>query len=159
MTARNSLTTGLLFAFAAFAIDQASKYYLLEIAGIASRPPIEITPFFNLVMVWNYGVSFGMLASHNQPMFLSALSLAVCAFLFLWLKKSEKIWVSAAIGLVIGGALGNVCDRLRFGAVADFFDFYIKTYHWPAFNFADSFIFIGVVLLCIDSMFMPANKR
>lgn len=151
-------TIGIATALAAFLADQASKWYLLAVADIAHRPPIEVTPFFNLVMVWNQGVSFGMLASHNQPYPLIALSLIICAFLVRWLWTTSITWVAAAIGLVIGGALGNIVDRLRYGAVADFFDFYIKNLHWPAFNIADSCIFIGVVLLCVDSMVVARNK-
>lgn len=149
-----SLMVGLATAFIAFACDQLSKWYLLNVIDINNRPPIEVTSFFNLVMVWNYGISFGMFAGAKQPLLLIVLSLGICLILLSWLAKVSERWLAAAIGLVIGGALGNVIDRARFGAVADFFDFYIKNSHWPAFNIADSCIFIGVVLLCIDSMFM-----
>lgn len=148
---------GLFVALFALVADQASKWYLLSVVDIANRPPVEVTGFFNLVMVWNRGISFGMFAQAGQPYVLVALSLVICLLLLSWLSKITERWLIAAIGLVIGGALGNVIDRIRFGAVADFFDFYIKNAHWPAFNIADSCIFIGVVLLCIDSMFMRAK--
>lgn len=147
------LLLGLGSAAVITALDQISKYWLLSVVDIAQRPPIEITPFFNLVMVWNYGISFGMLAEHRQPVLLIILSLAIISVLIVWLYKSDSRYLSLALGSVIGGAFGNIIDRIRFNAVADFFDFHIAGYHWPAFNIADSAIFIGVVLLCAHSMF------
>ena len=149
---------GLLAATLALALDQLSKWLMLDWVDIAGRPPIEITPFFNLVMVWNKGVSVGLFAGHDQPWALTAISFAICAVLLGWLWRAENRWVAGALGLVIGGALGNAIDRIRFGAVADFFDFYIENLHWPAFNIADSCIFIGVVVLCIDSMLGPRKQ-
>ncbi|MFW0777864.1 MAG: signal peptidase II [Rickettsiales bacterium] len=155
---RYSLATGFMVALSTLISDQLSKWYLIEIINLPSRQVIEVSSFFNLAMVWNRGVSFGMFAEHDQPYILIALSLVICAILVIWLTRADKPWVSAALGLVIGGALGNVIDRLHYGAVADFFDFYIGNAHWPAFNIADSCIFIGVVLLCIDSMFMQHKQ-
>lgn len=143
---------GLATAALAFAFDQLSKWFLLEMVLIPFRSPIEITPFFDLVMVWNRGISFGMFAGQNQPYVLMALSCAIIYILLDWLWKTPSPTAGAAIGAVIGGALGNVVDRFRYGAVADFFDFHIDTYHWPAFNIADSTIFIGVVILCLLSI-------
>lgn len=157
MISKHSIWGGLA-ALLALALDQANKWHMLSVVDIANRPPIEVTPFFNLVMVWNRGVSFGMFSEQNQPLLLICLSLVICGVLLVWLFKAESRAVALAIGLVIGGALGNVIDRVRFGAVADFFDFYIENWHWPAFNIADSCIFIGVVVLCIDSMFMHRHK-
>jgi signal peptidase II len=150
---------GILVAILCMAIDQASKWYLLTEIGIGEREPIVILPFFNLIMVWNYGISFGMLSGHNQPLLLAFMAMAISGVLFVWLSRVRATWVAAALGLVIGGALANVIDRLRFGAVADFFDFHLLGYHWPAFNIADSCIFIGVVLLCIDSMLEAKKKK
>jgi signal peptidase II len=149
---------GIATAVIAIAADQLCKWWMLDVVDIDARPPIAVTPFFNLVMVWNKGVSFGLFSGHDQPLILSMLALAICAILAAWLMKAHTRLVAFALGLVIGGALGNVIDRLRFGAVADFFDFYIGNAHWPAFNIADSCIFIGVVLLCIDSMVTPSKK-
>lgn len=145
---------GLLIAIIAIALDQLSKWIMLDVVGIATRPPIEVTPFFNLVMVWNYGVSFGMFSHPERWMVyvLIAVALAIVGFMLHWLWRAEKMWVALALGLVIGGALGNVIDRLRFGAVADFFDVHVAGYHWPAFNIADSCIFIGVALLIWDGL-------
>ena len=142
----------------AFTLDQLSKWWLLDIIKIGERPPIEIAPFFNLVMVWNRGISFGMFSSYNQQFMLIGLSLAIIAVLAYWLTGAHSRLVAIAIGLTVGGALGNIADRLRFGAVADFFDFHLGMYHWPAFNIADSAIFIGVVLLCWHSMFTERKQ-
>ena len=142
----------------ALMLDQLTKWLVLEWLHIAERPPIEVTPFFNLVMVWNHGISFGLLAEHNQPLPLIALALGIIAVMGVWLVRAEARHLAAGIGMVIGGALGNVIDRVRFGAVADFFDFHLAGLHWPAFNIADSCIFIGVVVLCLDSM-LSAKKN
>lgn len=144
-------------------LDQLSKYIMLDIVGIAGRPPIEVTSFFNLVMVWNYGVSFGMLAKPGSDMvyFLIAIALLISGGLLIWLRNVAKRSEAIAIGLIVGGALGNVVDRVRFGAVADFFDFHVSGWHYPAFNIADSAIFIGVLLLLFDGVWAarkPCNK-
>lgn len=146
---------GIIAAVVAIVLDQFSKYWLLDVVRISERSPIEVVPFFNLVMVWNHGVSFGMLSEPGTdvPYFLIGVALVICGFMGRWLYMSVSKWVSAGIGLVIGGALGNVIDRLRFGAVADFFDLHIASYHWPAFNVADMAIFFGVVMLLWDGFF------
>lgn len=150
------LKAGAVAAFLALGADQLSKWLLLDI--VESVRAIEITPFFNLVMVWNKGVSFGMLAGHDQPYLLIACSLLIVGILCAWLARARFLYTAVALGTVIGGALGNVIDRLRFGAVADFFDFHLGAYHWPAFNIADAAIFIGVVLLCVEGMLAPGKK-
>lgn len=134
-------------------IDQLSKYALLNLVGDGSQ--VNILPIFNLVMVWNRGVSFGMLASDHVLMRwgLTALAIAVVGALTFWFYKTPSKLTAWSVGFIAGGAIGNVIDRLRFGAVADFFDFHINDYHWPAFNVADSCIFIGVVILCALEFF------
>jgi signal peptidase II len=149
---------GLFIAIAALAFDQLHKWWMLEIVSIGTQDAIAVAPFFNLVLVWNRGVSFGLFAGHNQPYLLVAIALVLVAVLSVWLRKITVPAEAAAIGLVIGGALGNVIDRLRFGAVADFFDLHAAGYHWPAFNIADSCIFIGVVVLCARSMFTGSKS-
>lgn len=154
------MLTGLLIALVVLVCDQASKWVILaEVMIPPNHDIIEITSFFNLVLVWNYGVSFGMLASHRQPVFLTIMSMLIVGVLLVWLYRNTSPLVTYALGLVIGGALGNVIDRLRFEAVVDFLDFHLGEYHWPAFNIADSCIFIGVVLLCVSSMVMERKKR
>ena len=138
--------------------DQFSKWYLLELVNIDERPPLTLMPFFNLVMVWNHGVSFGMFARHDQPLILIAVTSLVVMVLFVWMWREEKRFVVFSIATVIGGAIGNIIDRIRFGAVADFFDFHVAGYHWPAFNIADACIFIGVALLVIHSIFLDKTS-
>lgn len=151
------LKKGLLIALIALMVDQIHKYWMLHIINIDEVGMIKVTDFFNLVMVWNKGISFGMLNHENiheyQPLLLSLLSIAVVAILFFWLKKAQNKFQVWGIGLVIGGALGNVIDRTLYGAVADFLDFHVAGYHWPAFNFADSFICVGVFLLVLEGLF------
>jgi len=135
-------------------LDQASKWWIVE---HVMRPPqvIPLAPFFNLVLGHNRGVSFGMFNMHS-PMgrwILAALALAICVALVIWMWRAEKILVAAALGLIVGGAVGNVVDRVVVGAVVDFLDFHAAGYHWPAFNVADMAITCGAAVLIWDSIF------
>lgn len=123
-------------------------------------PPIPVTPFLNWVMVWNEGISFGVFnnGTGNTAIPLIILSLIVCAVFLVWLTRSVHPLQSTGIGLVVGGALGNVIDRARFGAVMDFVDVHAYGFHWPAFNLADSAIVIGVGCLLIWSLFYDRDK-
>ena len=134
--------------------DQITKWIILERVMVPPRI-IPVTDFFNLVLVWNRGVSFGLFSDGDpsQRWILIGVALAVTTALTVWLWRADRWPVALALGLVIGGALGNVIDRLRFGAVADFLDFHVAGFHWPAFNLADSAITVGVVLLVLDSLF------
>lgn len=144
---------GLVTAGIVIVCDQLSKWWVV---AKLMQPPraIEVTPFFDLVMVWNKGVTFGMFntASSWTRWGFTGLALAIVFALWLWLRKVEGRWPAASIGLVIGGALGNVIDRVRYGAVADFLDVHVYGYHWPAFNVADSAITVGVAFLFIDAL-------
>jgi signal peptidase II len=112
-----------------------------------------LLPVLNLVLVWNHGISFGMMGeSAHMAMFFIALSLMIALLLLLWLAMSQQKIIAAALALIIGGALGNVADRLRFDAVADFIDFHLGNHHWPAFNVADSCIVIGACILMLLSL-------
>lgn len=160
-------------------VDQWSKWYLIEqyfkggenslslgawltTLGQARLDFVsnEITSFFNLVMVWNQGVSFGMFSqSHDlMPYVLSAFAFVLCVVFAAWLSKSVRATTSMPICFIIAGALSNVWDRARFGAVADFFDIHVAGYHWPAFNIADSLIVVGVGLLAIDTLFLEPKQ-
>jgi signal peptidase II len=121
---------------------------------------VAVTPFLNLVVVWNRGVSFGMFASAAalMPWLLSGLALAVVVALGFWLRRVAHPLTGVALGLIIGGALGNVIDRVRFGAVVDFLDFHALGYHWPAFNVADSAICVGAALLLVDGLLAPRRQ-
>ena len=153
----------LAFAVAAAAVllDQVTKQWLLRL--MADNPAgIRVAPFFDLVMVWNRGVSFGLFNTGDadaQRWILIALSAIIVAVLVAWLWRASKPLLAVAMGLVIGGAIGNVVDRLRFGAVADFLSFHLGGYYWPAFNVADAAIVCGVGLLLLDSLWPVAGKR
>ena len=118
----------------------------------------ELTDFLNFVMVWNTGISFGMFSdaseegSRTLSLILIALSLTVSLVLTVWLTLARGRLLSWGLAMIIGGALANVADRIRFGAVADFVDVHVAGYHWPAFNLADSCIAIGALFLVIDTM-------
>lgn len=133
-------------------LDQLSKWWVIT---RLMNPPrvIEVTPFFNFVMWWNKGVTFGLFASAPGwgRWALVVLTLVITVVLVIWLVKVNHKLPALAVGLVIGGAVGNVIDRIRYAAVADFLDFHAGGWHWPAFNLADSAITIGVGLLLIDA--------
>jgi len=154
------LKSGLRVAALVTVLDHLSKWAMLE---MVMDPPriIPVTPFFNLVLVWNRGISFGFLgqeSSHWLPWLLTALALAIMVVLGWWLRQMTSKLMILALGLVMGGALGNVIDRLRFGAVADFFDVHAAGFHWPAFNVADSAITVGAALILYDAFFAPRNS-
>jgi signal peptidase II len=136
-------------ATATLLFDQLVKWFMLAVVDIAARQEMTVTPFFKLVMVWNYGISFGMLAHPGTyvPWFLKGVALMIAGVVAYLAIRSHSALERVAYGLIIGGALGNVIDRVRFGAVADFFSFHIGEYAWPAFNIADAAIFCGVMLL------------
>jgi len=139
-------------------IDIASKWLIIN---IVMNPPriIPVTPFFNIVLGWNRGVSFGFLnMGANGQWILIALSSAIVAGLFYWLWKTTRTAEMVAIGFISGGAIGNIVDRIQFGGVTDFLDFYIGRYHWPSFNGADTFIFIGAAIMILDSLFFDHKK-
>lgn len=150
---------GLLIATIVLALDQATKWIIL---AKVMQPPriIEITPFFNLVMGWNRGVSFGLFDSESpvHVIVLSSIAMVIVIALLVWLWRATERWTATALGLIVGGALGNVVDRLRFGAVADFLDFHAFGYHWPAFNAADSAIVVGAGMLIVESLFERQEK-
>ncbi|HEY8189191.1 MAG TPA: signal peptidase II [Micavibrio sp.] len=131
-------------------------------AGQGQMPfaKMEILPFFDIVMVWNKGISFGFFNDHGDygPMLLISLAAVIIVLFGVWLSRTASAAVAASLALVIGGALGNVLDRIRFGAVADFLDFHLGNLHWPAFNVADSAICIGIALLLIHSLFFEPKR-
>ena len=142
-----------LMALVVMLLDQLSKWWMLEVVQIAEREPIVLLPVFKLVMVWNYGISFGMLAhpGTSVPWFLQGVAITIAGVLAWLAFKSERCSERLAYGAIIGGALGNVVDRCRFGAVADFFVAHWGELAWPAFNVADASIFCGVSALILLS--------
>lgn len=149
-------------AVLAFLLDQASKLAVVKLLPFG-YPGVEITPFFNLVHVYNKGAAFSFLADQGgwQRWFFAVLAFAICGLLIHWLRKQSvtQRWSGIAYSLIIGGALGNVFDRLVLGHVVDFLDFYWGRAHWPAFNLADSFIFIGAAMIVLDGFRSEKKKE
>lgn len=137
--------------------DQITKH--LALMNFANGP-MEITPFFNFVLVWNRGISFGLFSDSPQtgPLILVILSLIIITALFFWLKKTTHKPLIIAISAVIGGALGNVIDRIHYGAVIDFLDFHAWGWHYPAFNIADTAIVLGIAFILFDSLFLEQKR-
>jgi len=159
---------GLILAATVFVLDQISKYIILGPMNFS--PPgcreigaqcgfIELSPIFDLRMVWNHGVSFGLLRADGDigRWALAAMSIAISGVFFWWLRTAERRLTAWSLGLVIGGALGNVIDRIRFGAVADFLDFSGLWFPW-VFNIADSGITVGAILLLLDFVLHGEGK-
>ncbi|MCX7147079.1 MAG: signal peptidase II [Sulfuritalea sp.] len=138
----------LALALLVLVLDQISKGWVLANFRLMDRQ--IVTSFFNLVLVFNAGASFSFLADAGgwQKWFFVALALGISLWLLSLLRKhAQERLMPAALSLILGGAIGNVVDRLRFDAVVDFLDFHLAGYHWPAFNVADSAIFVGVALM------------
>jgi signal peptidase II len=157
------MSTGRIYLTAATAAilgviaDQGSKWALLEVIGMRENPrDIRVLPVLDIVMWWNQGTSFSLFRTGEAwgPYIFSIAALAIIGILVLWLSRIVSPILAAALGAVIGGALGNVVDRLRLGAVADFLYFHIGEYGWPAFNVADSLIVVGIGVLVFDGMFL-----
>jgi lipoprotein signal peptidase len=150
---------GLPIALVLLVADQATKWWVLEVIRLPEVGRIAVLPFFNLTMVWNRGVTFGLLAGEAwwHPYVLAAIACAVALALLVWMRRAENRLVAAALGLVLGGAVGNVIDRVRFGAVVDFVDLHAFGWHWYVFNLADSAIVIGVGLLLADALLRPRS--
>lgn len=172
----------LILALISVLLDQISKWYVTEVflrpylTGIkgvpftdwytAPYPPlggggVQMTSFFNLVMAWNTGVSFSMFSGqgHYTWIALIVVALGITGVFIYWLWHADQHKHGICYALVIGGALGNVIDRVRFGAVIDFLDFHIYGYHWPAFNVADMSVVCGISLLIIISLFFDIKTK
>jgi signal peptidase II len=157
---------GLFFAIFVAFLDLYSKYAafsFLERISLERNwqyPILEVTSFFNLVKVWNNGVSFGMFSNlDNAKYFILFVNSIILLILLIWLYRANSAYLTAALSLIIGGAIGNSIDRIYNGAVADFLDFYISNYHWPAFNLADSAVFLGVALLLLEDFFCKNKPK
>ncbi|MDA0702360.1 MAG: signal peptidase II [Proteobacteria bacterium] len=146
------LRRGLALAALVLLLDQASKWWILTDVMAPPRV-IEVTGFFNLVLVWNPGISFGMFGGGEGRWLLAGLAVAIAAALVVWIARTLRPWLALALGLVVGGALGNALDRVFHGEVVDFLDFHLAGAHWPAFNLADSAITVGVIVMLVDSLF------
>ena len=143
---------GLLLAAITVVFDQFTK--ALVLAFLEPYQAVEWAPFLSCVLVFNTGISFGLFAGETALLrwVLIGLALAVSVLLASWLYKEKRLRVASALGLILGGAIGNVVDRIFRHAVVDFLDLHIGGWHWPAFNLADSAITVGVVLYVFTSL-------
>ena len=154
---RTQLALGL--AAAVLLVDQLTKWLIV---AVVMQPPrvIEVTGFFNLVLVHNTGISLGIWSGEStwKPWVLSGIALAIVAGLLVWLRHQTRTLPALAIGAIVGGAIGNVIDRWHAPGVIDFLDFHAFGWHYWAFNVADSAITIGVALLVFDGLFLPREE-
>ncbi len=152
MSRRNRLSLlGLLSGLIVFAADQASKYWVLHILRLPRRIDVPVMPHLNFTMVWNRGVTFGLLTASGfwSTAILAGVALAIVIALGVWLRRTERVLNAIAIGAVAGGAIGNVLDRLRYGAVVDFIRAHAFGWSWYVFNVADASIVCGVAVLAL----------
>jgi signal peptidase II len=159
------LRAGIIAAVAALVLDQASKLWPLFVFDLGRRGVVHVTPFFDLWLAWNVGISFGWFQTDHflAQLALTAVKAIAVVVLALWMAWSRTMLASVALGLIIGGAVGNAIDRFAYGAVVDFALFHIeiagKTYNWYVFNLADTAIVAGVAALLYDSFLgVPAAK-
>ena len=161
-------------------LDQISKWLVLEYVlkehvqpnglrlglweWLTTTPPrlphvsVDVLPFFNLTMVWNEGISFGLFQG-SGVWILSAIAIVIAALFSYWLTKATGWVQTISLGMVRGGAIGNVFDRARFGGVADFLDFHVMGWHSPAFKVADCAIVVGIALLVFDGVFLEDKRN
>lgn len=146
---------GLGMLFLIFLLDQISKYCILNIVNLPQKGSVPVIPFFNFTMVWNRAITFGMLGQFGSwgSVIFSVSAFVIAASLFIWMIRARKIWVIMSLGAIVGGALGNILDRLRFGAVVDFIHFHVAGWSWYVFNVADGAIVCGVIILLMDAFF------
>jgi signal peptidase II len=159
------LRAGVIAGVATLVIDQASKLWLLFVFNIADRGVVKVTPFFDLVLAWNIGISFGWFQNDSllAQAVLTAIKAVAVIVLAIWMARSRNWLATVALGLIIGGAIGNAIDRVAYGAVVDFALFHVQiggnTFNWYVFNLADAAIVAGVAALLYDSFLgVPAAK-
>ena len=151
---------GALAAALVLAADQGSKWWVLHPLRLPEVGQIPVLPFLSLTMVWNQGVTFGLFHQDGVwgPFLLAGVAIAVVVALAVWLRRAETVPVALALGAIGGGAIGNVIDRLRFGAVVDFLHAHAWGWSWYVFNVADAAIVCGVAVLVLDGMW-PGRTR
>jgi len=160
VTTMSSPRFGMATALAVFVADQLSKLWILFWVRLEDTGPWPITPFMEFVMVWNRGISYGLFQQSSDlgRWALVALSIAASVWLSFWLRRAARRMEALALGLIIGGALGNVIDRIAYGAVADFVHLFWRDWSWYVFNIADAAIVVGVVALLYDTWASERGK-
>jgi len=162
---KSPLRLGIIAAIVTLVLDQASKLWLLNVFDIGHRGTVRVTPFFDLVLAWNIGISFGWFQNDSQFAQIALMVVKAVAVIALavWMARSKTMLATIALGLIIGGAIGNAIDRFAYGAVVDFALFHVQiggnTFNWYVFNLADVAIVAGVMALLYDSLIgVPAAK-
>jgi signal peptidase II len=148
-------------ALLVLAADQGSKYWILKVLDLPDLRQLELLPVLNLTMVWNQGVTFGLLNGLGSwsHFVLAAIALLVVAALGVWLRRADSAVTALALGAIAGGAVGNVIDRLRYGAVVDFIHAHVGQWSWYVFNVADAAIVCGVAALILESQFRRRPRQ
>ena len=141
------------------AADQLTKHWAFE-ALFLPNTSFKVSSFLNLVPVWNRGVSFGILSQSGDmmPMIITIITALITICLIIWLIKAQKLITKVSLSFIIGGAIGNIIDRIEYGAVIDFLDFHAFGFHWPAFNIADSAITVGVGIFFYENFVLRRHE-
>lgn len=141
-------------------LDQVSKFYVVK--ELSFQPPMELVSWLNLIIAHNTGAAFSFLGDAGgwQRWLFVVLASIVSIVLIVWIYKLPKnsYWLACSLALILGGAVGNLIDRVRFGYVIDFIDFHIDTWHFATFNIADTAISIGAVMLLVDAFFLTDHE-
>ena len=151
---------GALAAALVLAADQLSKWWVLEVLHLPEIGQVAVLPVLSLTMVWNQGVTFGLFHQDGAlgPWILAGVALAVVVALTVWMVRAERVLVACALGAIAGGAVGNIADRMRFGAVVDFLHAHAWGHSWYVFNVADAAIVCGVFVLVLDGLRPPRSR-
>ncbi len=161
MSHYGAVRMGGLAALLVLIADQGSKYWILHVLNLPERQQVTLLPVLNLTMVWNHGVTFGLLNELGawSHLILAGLAMAVVLGLLIWLRRAETMLAAIAIGAIAGGAVGNVIDRLLHGAVVDFIHAHVGGWSWYVFNVADAAIVCGVLALLLDGQWTRRPKQ
>ena len=161
---RKGLSTAAILGFSAalitLVLDQATKLYTLFVFDLPVKEPVEFAPFINLIVVWNRGISYGLFQQNSDlgRWALIVVSILAAIGLSVWIRRTSAKLLATSLGLIVGGAIGNVIDRLAYGAVFDFIQFHIGSWSWYVFNVADAAIVAGVVGLLYDSFVLEGRR-
>jgi signal peptidase II len=161
---KSGLSAAAILGFTAAAVtlvlDQASKLYTLFVYSLPVKEPVELGPFVNLIVVWNRGISYGLFQQNGDfgRWVLIAVSILAAIGLSFWIRRAAGRVLAIALGLIVGGALGNVIDRLAYGAVFDFIQLHLGDWSWYVFNVADAAIVAGVFGLLYDSFVLDRQR-
>ena len=152
---------GFVLAFGVFLLDRVSKYWIVDVIDLEKTGPFELLPFFELRFVENTGISLGLfqMDGNTGRYFLIALTGVVSIIVAFWLWRATAPLLKTGLGLVLGGAAGNIWDRFEYGGVADFFHFYVGEWSFYIFNVADAAITVGVIVLLWDALLLPQKKN